>query len=176
AVQAGAQPSNVLVITDTGENNSGEQIFPWPPGGDCSACVNGADAHAAAIGQGLTVYVMDMTNYVGGPAPAAPSAMSEVPGPGSLAQSDTLQMIAQGIGGLYFALVDTAGVKAARAAIVRDILKTGQRKHHPVACVPGGLAIDAVQQYAVPSGAPISPYNGTVVTVQGVITVPRGTY
>src|SRR5262249_54773921 len=26
------------------------------------------------------------------------------------------------------------------------------------------------------SGAPISPYNGTVVTVQGVITVPRGTY
>src|SRR5262249_24487747 len=43
AVQAGAQPSNVLVITDTGENNSGEQIFPWPPGGDCSACVNGAD-------------------------------------------------------------------------------------------------------------------------------------
>ncbi len=158
-------PSNLLVFTDTGENNSN---------GDCGGCTTFSDVLATATGTGVAVYVVDMTNYVGALATASASG-SEDGGSGIQSDSDSLAILAQKTGGLYLRADTRSQLMAARMQIARHMAQNGQRRQVPPRCSPGPYPIDAIQRYTL-ACAPNSPYTGQQVTVYGRVTVPRGPF
>src|SRR5262245_17660661 len=161
--------SNLLVYTDTGENNSG--ALP-----NCSTCLTYANVKAAAIPAGVPVYIVDMTLYNGcGPSPASQPPSDDLALHAS-SESDSLQQLAQLTGGLYFAVADSTQLTAANTAIAVHIQQYAKLRHTPPTCGIGPNPIDAVQQYTALCASPASPFNGQVITVRGRVTVKKGTF
>jgi Mg-chelatase subunit ChlD len=166
------QPSNVVVYTDGNELSSNGLC------GCLSCCQDENDVLALAQASEVTIYVINFWTYSGsGAAPTSiSSAVWNEPGAGHLRMGNegaNLLALAQATGGLYFEPDGQPQLFLAEESIRRHIGEFSKSRQNPPD--PLGFPLADIQRYT-PQCDPDSPYDGLLVTVEGQVTVPPGTF